>query len=73
MKLVQLLVLVVVASLTQVYAKQEVDPDHFDQGASHTVVQKSHASHVHAQQHHHQKLASKHAGRAHHHRSHAAA
>ena len=72
MKSLQLLVLVLAAGLTQVYAQQEVDPDHFDQPASQTAVQKANVSRLHSQhrpQRSHQMLASKHAPKGHHHHS----
>ena len=75
MKALQLFALILGLGLAPVYAQQEVDPDHFDQPAAKTVVQKAPASHSTAQRahQHNQTVASNHSGKVHHHHAHTAA
>jgi len=71
-----LFALILALGMTQAYAQQEVDPDHFDQPASHVAARSSQHGHLTAQ-HRHQRsrvhLASKHGVKSHHHHAHASA
>lgn len=60
-----LFALILALGMTQAYAQQEVDPDHFDQQASHVAAHNSQRAHLtaeHRQQRSRLHLASKHGG-----------
>ena len=62
MKSLGLLALILALGVGQLYAQQEIDPDHFDQQASKIKVQ-----HLNYKKGHHSTVASKH-GKVRHHR-----
>jgi len=65
-----LFALILALGMTQAYAQQEVDPDHFDQPASHVAAHSSQHGHLTAQHRHHRSnvhVASKHGLKSHHH------